>query len=102
MRVFGKTTKTQLTVLGLALTVLGAVGAFGVMFMPNETPASLISSPDKIEYFSGTAIWAIFAFLLVAMTGLLLLGTGLTGLPLVHIAKYHTGVFYVGVFSLLL
>ncbi|MCJ2540899.1 MAG: hypothetical protein LN414_06500, partial [Candidatus Thermoplasmatota archaeon] len=102
MRVFGKTTKTQLTVLGLALTVLGAVGAFGVMFMPNETPASLIDSPDKIEYFSGTAIWSIFAFLLVAMTGLLLLGTGLTGLPLVHLAKYHTGVFYVGVFSLLL
>ena len=102
MRVFGKTTKTQLAVLGLALTVLGAVGAFGVMFMPNETPASLISSPDKGDYFSGTAIWAIFAFLLVAMTGLLLLGTGLTGLPLVHMAKYHTGVFYVGVFSLVL
>ena len=102
MKIFGRTTKTQLIVLGLALTVLGAVGAFGVMFLPNETPTSLISSPDKRNYYSGVAMWAIFAFLLVAMAGLLVMGTALTGLPFVHMAKYHTGVFFVSVFSLVL
>ncbi len=101
MRIFGRDTKTQLLVLGLALTVLGAVGAFGVMFLPNETPTSLISSPAKGEYYTWQAIWAILGFLLVMMTGLLLLGTTLTGLPFVHMAKYHTGVFYVSVFSLI-
>lgn len=102
MRIFGGTTKTQLLVLGLVLTVLGAVGAFGVMFLPNEDPASLISAPAKGKYYSGVSVWAIFAFLMVAMAGLLVLGTALTGLPFVHMAKYHTGVFYVSLFSLLL
>jgi hypothetical protein len=102
MRVFGSTTKTQLIVLGLALTVLGAVGAFGVMFLPNETPGSVIATPDKGQYYSGVAMWAIFAFLLIMMAGLLVMGTGLTGLPFVHMAKFHTGVFYISVFSLLL
>jgi hypothetical protein len=102
MRIFGKTTKQQLLVLGLTLTVLGAVGAFGVMFLPNEEPASLIDAPDKAGYYTWTAVWAIFAFLMVALAGLLLLGVSLTGLPLVHMAKYHTGVFFVGVFSLIL
>lgn len=102
MRIFGGTTKTQLLVLGLALTVLGAVGAFGVMFLNNEDPASLISAPAKGKHYSGVAVWAIFAFLMVAMAGLLVLGTALTGLPFVHMAKYHTGVFYVSLFSLLL
>lgn len=101
MRIFGKDTKTQLLVLGLALTVLGAVGAFGVMFLPNESPATLIVSPAKGEYYSWSAIWAILGFFLVMMTGLLLLGTSLTGLPFVHMARYHTGVFYVSVFSLI-
>ena len=31
MRVFGGSTKTQLAILGILLTALGAVGAFGVM-----------------------------------------------------------------------
>jgi len=102
MKLFGRNTKTQLLVLGLAVTVLGAVGAFGVMFLPNETPATLIGSPDKGDYFGWTAVWAIFAFLMITVAGLMLLGTGLTGLPFVHMAKYHTGVFYVSIFSLVL
>jgi hypothetical protein len=102
MRFFGKSTRTQLIVLGLALTVLGAIGAFGVMFLPNETPASLISSPDKGQYYTWQATWAMLGFFIVLMTGLLLLGTALTGLPFVHMAKYHTGVFYVSIFSLVL
>ncbi len=102
MKIFGKTTKTQLLVLGIAVTVLGAVGAFGVMFLPNETPASLISSPDKADYYTWSAIWAIIGFLFVMMAGLLLMGTALTGLPFVHMAKYHTGVFYVAFFSLII
>jgi len=102
MRAFGGTTKTQLLVLGLALTVLGAVGAFGVMFLSNEAPASLISSPAKGDYYWWSAIWAILGFLFVLVTGLLVMGTGLTGLPFVHMARYHTGVFYVTVFSLVI
>jgi hypothetical protein len=101
-KIFGRTTKTQLIVLGLALTILGAVGAFGVMLLPNEAPASLITSADKEDYYYWSAIWAIFAFLMITLAGLLLLGTGLTGLPFIHMAKYHTGVFYVSVFSLVL
>ncbi|UCC93781.1 MAG: hypothetical protein JSW25_03700, partial [Thermoplasmata archaeon] len=72
------------------------------MFLPNEDPASLISSPDKEDYYYWTAMWAIFAFLLIMLAGLLVLGTGLTGLPFIHMAKYHTGLFYVSVFSLVL
>lgn len=102
MRVFGKSTKTQLTVLGLVLLVLGAVGTFGVMFLSNETPASIISSPAKGNYYDWVAVWAILAFLFVMVAGLLVVGTALTGLPFVHMAKYHTGVFYTGLFSLLL
>jgi hypothetical protein len=102
MNIFGKTTKTQLLILGLVLTVLGAVGAFGVMALPNESPASLIGSPDKGDYYGWTAVWAIFGFLMVTVAGLMLLGTALTGLPFVHMAKYHTGVFYVSMFSLVL
>ena len=102
MKLFGKTTKTQLLVLGLTVTVLGAVGAFGVMFLPNETPASLINLPDKGDYYGSVAVWAIFAFLMITVAGLMLMGTSLTGLPFVHMAKYHTGLFYVSIFSLIL
>lgn len=102
MRMFGKSTKAQLTILGIVLLVLGAVGAFGVMFMSNEEPVSLIFNPNKVEYYNGVSIWAIFAFSLVAVAGLLVVGIAYTGLPFVYMAKYHMGVFYVGLFSLVI
>ncbi|MCK5252112.1 MAG: hypothetical protein KAQ96_04150, partial [Thermoplasmata archaeon] len=46
--------------------------------------------------------WAIFAFSLVAMGGMLILGVAFTGLPFVYMARYHMGVFYAGVFSLII
>jgi hypothetical protein len=102
MRAFGKSTKTQLTVLGIVLLILGAAGTFGVMFLSNETPASLVSATAKGKYYDWVAVWAILAFVFVMVAGLLVVGTALTGLPFVHMAKYHTGVFYTGLFSLLL
>ncbi len=102
MRIFGGTTRAQLIVLGAVLTVLGLVGAFGVMLMPNENPASLIDNNVKDKYYNGVAVWAMMGLFLIAIAGLLMLGAATTGLPLVHAAKYHMGVFYVTVFSLLL
>lgn len=102
MKIFGKSTKQQLTIIGVMLLILGAVGAFGVMFLSNEAPATLITSPAKTDYYTGVSIWAIFAFSLVAMGGMLLLGVAFTGLPFVYAARYHMGVFYAGVFSLVI
>ena len=102
MRIFGGTTRTQLVVLGTILTVLGAVGAFGVMFFPNEDPASLIDSGVKDKYYNGVAVWAMMGLFLIAAAGVLMIGAATTGFPLVHMAKYHMGVFYVSLFSLLL
>ncbi len=102
MRFFGKSTKQQLTIIGVMLLVLGAIGAFGVMFLSNETPASLINAPVKAEYYGGVSVWAIFAFSLVAMGGMLIIGVAFTGLPFVYMARYHMGIFYAGVFSLII
>jgi len=102
MRIFGKSTKQQLTIIGMILLVLGAIGAFGVMFLSNETPVSLISTPAKAEFYGGVSVWAIFAFSLVAMGGMLILGIAFTGLPFVYMARYHMGVFYTSVFSLII
>ena len=93
MRFFGKSTKQQLTIIGVMLLVLGAIGAFGVMFLSNETPASLINAPVKAEYYGGVSVWAIFAFSLVAMGGMLIIGVAFTGLPFVYMARYHMGIF---------
>jgi hypothetical protein len=102
MRIFGKNTRTQLLVLGVILAVLGAVGGMGVMMWPNEDPASIIENPAKEEYYNAVSFWAILSLFVVAITGILLVGIATTGLPLVHAAKYHMGVFYVSVFSLIL
>ena len=102
MRIFGKSTKQQLSIIGVMLLVLGAIGACGVMFLSNEAPASLINTPAKAEYYAGVSVWAIFAFSLVAMGGMLILGVAFTGLPFVYMARYHMGVFYAGVFSLII
>lgn len=102
MRIFGRSTKTQLAVLGIVLVALGAAGAFGVMLLPNEDPASLIGNPAKADYYGGVSVWAIFGFLMVTVAGILVLGIAFTGLPFVHMAKYHMGVFYVSIFSLVL
>ena len=102
MRIFGRSTKTQLAVLGIVLAALGAAGAFGVMLLPNEDPASLIGNPAKADYYGGVSVWAIFGFLMVTVAGILVLGIAFTGLPFVHMAKYHMGVFYVSIFSLVL
>ncbi len=87
MRIFGKSTKQQLTIIGVMLLVLGAIGAFGVMALSNEAPASLIVTPAKTDYYAGVSVWAIFAFSLVAMGGMLILGIAFTGLPFVYAAR---------------
>ena len=102
MRMFGGSTRTQLMVLGVILVVLGMVGAFGVMFFPNEDPASIIENPAKDKYYNAVALWAMIALFIVAIVGILLIGTAYTGLPFVHMARYHVGIFYVSVFSLTL
>jgi hypothetical protein len=102
MRLFGKTTKGQFLVIGLVLIVLGIVGAALVLSLPNEDPVSPIISSKKEQYYRSVSLMAVFGLLLVAGMGILLLGVALTGLPLVHAAKYHVGVFYVTFFSLLI
>ncbi len=102
MRLFGRTTKGQFLVIGLVLIVLGVVGAALVLTLPNEDPVSPIISSKKVSYYRGVSLMAVLGLLLVAGMGIILVGVALTGLPLVHAARYHVGVFYVTFFSLLI
>lgn len=102
MRFLGRTTRTQLVVLGAVLIVLGAVGAAMVISLPNEDPGSPLVAPAKDKYYRNVSFWAVFGLLVILVVGLVLVGTALTGIPAVDMARNHVGVFYCALFALLL